>query len=425
MENSEKKLQNDTYIVGMGCVTSNSRNIKELTLALRDGIRNFGYIHNTSFIGAEISLDGLKESLETYYTMLPNSITKKIKGCIHRATKEMLATIISVVEAYIEAQIVRKKMLGERIGIIIAGSNLTYKNKEEYIRKCMNTPEYLSPQYALNLFDTSYMSVISEIFDFNGEGIVVGGASASGNSAIIKAFQLIQLRAVDICFVIAPPSGMSSMEIQSFYNIGALGGKKYNSNPLKACRPFDTNHEGFILGEAAACIVLESKKSIYKRKIASSKQVLGGAIFLDGNRLSNPSLSGEMRAMEIAMANSGVNAKDISYINAHGTSSPLGDEIEAEAIKNVFRENLGHVWVNSTKGILGHCMNSAGVIEAIATIVQMDYKFIHMNANLEKPITDKILFTGKDHIDTKIKYALSNSFGFGGINTSIVLMNKQ
>lgn len=421
MQSGNRVLGNDAYVVGMGCITSNSKNKKELTSALVSGSRKFNYLDNTTYIGAEINARSLIDIFSEYYKALPDLIVRRIKRHVYKAQKEMIATIASVTEAYLQANLIDSGIVAGRIGIVVAGSNLTYKIKEDFLKKCINNPEYLSPKYALNLFDSNYVSVISEIFNLTGEGTAVGGASASGNVAIIKAFQLIQLGVLDVCFIIAPPSGMTSIELQAFYNIGALGGKKFASKPMEACRPFDIDHEGFILGEAAACIILESGKSVRKRKFHPFAALLGGGIILDGNHSSNPSLVGEGNVMELAMSNSGINIRDVSYINTHGSSSPLGDITEANVINRIFHEYLDKIWVNSSKSILGHCLTSAGVIEAIATILQMDNEFIHMNVNLEKPIDNEILFAKKRIENVKIQYAISNSFGFGGINTSIVL----
>lgn len=148
---------------------------------------------------------------------------------------------------------------------------------------------------------------------------------------------------------------------------------------------------------------------------------MGSAICLNPSKLSEPSLDAEINVMEKALNNAGINKEEIDYINAHGSSSKLGDEIEAQAIEKVFEDFLAHIYVNSTKGISGHCLQSAGLVETIATVIQLNYDFIHGNNNIVEPISNKIRFSPQEGVENKIKFAMNNSFAFGGINTSIIL----
>jgi malonyl-ACP decarboxylase len=221
--------------------------------------------------------------------------------------------------------------------------------------------------------------------------------------------------------VVGSLADLSPMEMQGFVNIGGMGGKAFSDEPARACRPFDSAHEGFIYGQGSGCIILESGECARKRKTSILASMPGGAVVLDGNRLSNPNEDGEVRVMEEALRQAGIGYQELDYINAHGTSTPLGDETEIKAIKRVLKERLTQVWVNSTKSMTGHCLYSAGVIEAIASIIQMREGFVHPNLNLEHPIDSECRFSGAVTVPAEIKTAMSNSFGFGGINTSIIL----
>ena len=214
------------------------------------------------------------------------------------------------------------------------------------------------------------------------------------------------------------------MELQGFINIGAMGGKKFAGMPDKACRPFDSAHEGFIYGQAGGCIILESGESAENRGVASNMELAGGALVLDGNHLPDPNIKGEIRAMEKAVESALIGREEISYINAHGSSSPLGDQTEVKAIENLFRENLKDIRVNSLKPYTGHCLYSAGIIEAIATIIQMREGFLFPCLNLENPISDNINFVNHHPLKIDIRTSMSNSFGFGGINSSIIFRKK-
>ena len=182
----------------------------------------------------------------------------------------------------------------------------------------------------------------------------MGGASASGNVAIIKGYQLIRSGLADARPVVGPAAGLSSLELQGLYNLGTMGGKRFGNEPELACRPFDKDHEGFIYGQAAACLVLESRLSARQRGAAGLAEVLGGVLVLHGHRLPDPSEAWEIRAMASALNQAGIDAGKVDYINTHGTSTPLGDETEINAIREVFNDNVAKVWLNSTKGLTGH-----------------------------------------------------------------------
>jgi len=141
---------------------------------------------------------------------------------------------------------------------------------------------------------------------------------------------------------------------------------------------------------------------------------------LSASRGPSPDQQAEVTVMRRAIEMSGVRPADIDYINAHATSTPLGDLTEVKAIREVFGEHIARVWINSTKSMTGHCLWSAGVVEAIASIVQLSQGFVHPNLNLEEPIDAQCRFAGAHKVEASLEMALSNSFGFGGINTSVV-----
>lgn len=425
-------MKQRVFITGMGVINSIANSITDFENSLREGRWGIGFLQNKSGtatvnIGAEIRDFSFGLLLQNFAMLseVPGDVISKAKKCAQRSPYAIQVAVSALLEAYVQAQLFQKPIINDKIGIIVAGSNLTSCVQAGFYPKFEQEPEYLSPMYALQFMDTDHIGTISEIFDITGEGFTVGGASASGNIGIIKGFQLIQLGIVDACIVIGALADLTNMELQGFYNIGAMGGKKFCNEPEKACRPFDIEHEGFIYGQASGCLILESMESVQKRKIAPIAEMLGGSIFLDGNRLSDPNENGEIKAMVTALEQANITAKEVDYINTHGTSSPLGDETELKAIKKVFMKETRRVWINATKGLTGHCLFSAGVVEAIASIIQMNAGFIHPNINLENPIDTDFLFGGKTSTKAEVNTTMSNSFGFGGINTSIILRKVE
>ena len=235
------------------------------------------------------------------------------------------------------------------------------------------------------------------------------------------AMQMIELDLFDAWLVVGPLTEISDVERMGFYNLGAIGGKSFNGLPEKVCRPFDKKHDGFIYGEGSACIVVESLKSARSRGQKILAELVGGAVVLDANRLSNPNEDGEVKAMIKALERAGVDTTQVDYINAHGTSTPMGDITEAKAISRVLGNEVERVLVNSTKSLTGHCLFSAGVIEAVATVVQANENFVHPNLNLEEPIDIQLNYCPDICLSAEIDIAISNSYGFGGINTSIII----
>jgi malonyl-ACP decarboxylase len=243
--------------------------------------------------------------------------------------------------------------------------------------------------------------------------------------ALIKAAQALEFGLLDACLVVGALSDLSPVALQGFFSIGALGGRRPGVAPEQACRPFDRGHDGFVYGQGGGCLVLEAEASVRRRGARAGAELAGWALRLDGNRLADPSAAGEARVMRECMARAGVGPGQVDYVNAHGSASPLGDEIEAQALRAAFGQHLPNVWVNSTKGLVGHCLFSAGVVEAIACVLQIEHGFVHPNLNLVDPIDEHCRFCGPAAEPATISLALSNSFGFGGVNSSIALRRHR
>jgi len=416
-------------ITGMGIVSSIGHDIAEFTRSLtagKSGIRRIE--RNTTpplpvAIGAEI--DGFRfEQMLGQFSDMPESLTQPALQAARRSPFTIQTSVISALQAWRQARLDSAPIQPERIGLVIAGHNTTQNYQYSLCSDFQSNPEYLSPRYALQFMDSNQIGVLSEIFNIQGEGFVTGGASASGNVGVIHGARLIQAGLVDACLVVGVVADLSPMEIQGFCTIGAMGGKHFHDQAEKACRPFDTLHEGFIYGQASACLVLESANSANARKAPGLANILGGAINLHATASAQPDIDAETKAMNAALQQSGLAAGEIDYLNTHGSSSPLGDNVEIQAIEQVFGDHFPDVRLNATKGLTGHCLYSAGVVEIIASVVQMQQGFLHANINLENPINTTANFCGATAVSQQIRNAVSNSFGFGGINTSIVLQSR-
>lgn len=417
-------------VSGMGIISSIGDSVCEFSNSLKTG--RSGISQSTTINDPEVSV-GIAAKLQNFsfqdalghFESIPEETIEHARGLGRRAPLVIQTSIISALEAWSSAGLFDKKPLPQRMGLIVAGQNSTQNYQYGLISKFRKNPQYLSPRYALEFLETNQLGVLSELFDIQGEGLVVGGASATGNVGIIKGYQAIVSGMVDVCLVVGVMADLSPMDVQGFVNIGAMGGKVYKDQPESACRPFDTQHEGFIYGQSSACIVLESETSALKRGAPTRAQLAGTSMNLDANSASNPSAEGEAKAMLSALRQAGLRPSDVDYINTHGSSSPLGDKTEAEAIAKVFKGDTTDLWLNSTKSLTGHCLYSAGIVEAIASIIQLNEGFLHPNLNLETPISNVLNFCGNESTNYPMNIAMSNSFGFGGINTCVVINKWQ
>ncbi|NOX92983.1 MAG: beta-ketoacyl-ACP synthase [Gammaproteobacteria bacterium] len=424
-----KETGREVAVIGMGIVCSIGNNVPDFQQSLKDGVSGITWLANRTGpklsvdIGAEIKEFSFLDRLD-HYSDLPAELLQKARRCAQRSPFSIQTSVLSALEAWQDSGMFARENNPERLGVIVTGESTTQNYRYGLHADFEADPEYLSPRYALQFLDSNQVGVLSEILTIKGEGFVVGGASASGNVGIIKAVQLIQSGIVDTCLVTGVVADLSPIELQGFVNIGAMVRENKFQTPDKASRPFDAQHAGFVYGQASACVVLQSCDVATKGKALVRAKILGAAMNLDGVSTTEPNVAGEAGAMKAALHRAGISASDIHYLNAHGSSSPLGDNTEVEAIKQVFADHVSKLWVNSTKGLTGHCLYSAGVVELIASVLQMEGEFIHPNKNLEDPIDDDLRFSGAMFERDRIEFAMSNSFGFGGINSSIVFQNS-
>lgn len=257
-------------------------------------------------------------------------------------------------------------------------------------------------------------------YGFLGPNYSISTACATGNNSIIAAANHIRLGDADLMICGGVEAPIIPMGVAGFNACKALSER--NDAPEKASRPWDKDRDGFVMGEGAGVLVLESLDHALARGAPIIAEYLGGGISSDAHHITEPRQDGAGVALCIhnALRNAGVQPEDVNYINAHATSTPAGDMAEVDAIKKVFVKNRDKIFMNGTKSMIGHCLGAAGGIEAVATVLQMHNGMVHPTINLENP-EPNIEF----HLPTKaekltFKVAISNSFGFGGHNATVV-----
>lgn len=257
------------------------------------------------------------------------------------------------------------------------------------------------------------------LFKLKGINLTVSGACASGSHAIGLGSLLIQMGLQD-CVVCGGAQEVNPYSVGSFDGISAFSIRE--DAPAKASRPFDRDRDGLVPGGGAATVIIESYESAVKRGAPILGEILGYGFSSNGDHISVPNVDGPARSLEMALRQAGVGIRDIGYINAHATSTPVGDKNEAKAIAKVFDGYMPEV--TSTKSMTGHEMWMAGASEIIYSMLMMKNDFIAPNLNFENPDEDsaKLLIPAK-RVDKHFDMFLSNSFGFGGTNSTLIVKN--
>jgi malonyl-ACP decarboxylase len=404
--------QFEMLLTGIGISSAIGQGKVDFASSLMQGQQVFGVMKRpgrqkgSAFIGAEIQA--------LHY---PERFSNKV---LRTTSFSEQVALVTLNEAWEEAGL--SSVDPFRIGLIVGGSNFQQRDLIQTLETYKDRMPYIPPTYGFSFVDSDLCGLCTEQFGIKGFAYTIGGASASGQLAIIQAIQAIQSGQVDICIAMGALMDISYWECQALRSLGAMGSDRYANDPAKACRPFDKNHDGFIYGESCGAVVIESIDSAIKRHMEPYAKILSWSVVMDGNRNPNPSYDGEVRVIKKALEQGKLSPQDIDYINPHGTGSVVGDEIELKAIRDC---NLSHAYINATKSITGHGLSSAGTIEVIATLLQMKDQKLHPTINLEDPIEPGFNWILGQSAPHSITNALNLSMGFGGINTAICLSRHK
>ena len=283
-------------------------------------------------------------------------------------------------------------------------------------------PRRLSPFFIpANLINLA-SGFVSIIHGFRGPNHSVVTACATGSHAVGDAARLIMWGDADVMVAGGTEAAVCRMGIAGFSASRALS-TNFNDDPTAASRPWDKDRDGFVMGEGAGIVVLEELEHAKKRGAKIYAEVLGYGLSGDAYHLTAPAEDGNggFRAMKGALRTSKINVEQIDYVNAHGTSTPLGDEIEHSSVKRLLGDHAKNVAMSSTKSAIGHLLGAAGAVEAIFSVKAIETGIVPPTLNLENPSDGcDMNLVPKTAQERKVNYALSNSFGFGGTNASLI-----
>ncbi|MBS0408331.1 MAG: beta-ketoacyl-ACP synthase II [Proteobacteria bacterium] len=283
-------------------------------------------------------------------------------------------------------------------------------------------PRRVSPFFIPSALINLASGQVSIRYGFKGPNHAVVTACATGAHAVGDAMRLIQFGDADVMVAGGAEASVCPIGIAGFIACRAMS-TNFNDTPERASRPYDKDRDGFVMGEGAGCLILEEYEHAKKRGAKIYAEVIGYGLAGDAYHITSPAEDGDggYRAMEAALGHAGLDPADIDYINAHGTSTPLGDEIELGAVERLLGQAAGKVAMSSTKSATGHLLGAAGAIEAIFSILALRDQIAPPTINLENPSVETAIdLVPNKAKPMKIDVALSNSFGFGGTNASVI-----
>lgn len=397
-------------ITGMGIWSCIGESLDQVKESLYEGRSGIGIDPARKEIGYRSALTGIVRVPD-----LKGKVDRRQRLCLPEEGKyAFMATEQALAQAGIDKEFLAAREVGILYGndssaeAVISGIDIIREKKNTSMVGSGNIFQSMNSTITMNL---------STIFNLRGINFTVSGACASGSHSIGMAYLLIRSGLQD-CMICGGAEEVNVYSVGNFDGLSAFSTRE--DAPEKASRPFDSNRDGLVPSGGAATLVLESYESAVERGATILAEVIGYGFSSNGDHISVPNVDGPKRSLLMAIKDAGIDINEIGYVNAHATSTPVGDRNEAKAIDEVFGDHKPYV--TSTKSQTGHEMWMAGASEVIYSILMMQNGFVAPNLNLETPDEAAVsLNIPRERVDVEFDTFLSNSFGFGGTNSTLII----
>lgn len=407
-------MRRRVVVTGMGCISPVGNTVMETWESLLAGRSGAGPItlfdasrHKTRFAAEVKGFDAA--------SVFGNREARKMDRFAQFATA---ATLEALEQAGLKIDASNRDRIGILIGTGIGGIG-TLMEQVEVMRE--RGPERVSPFLVPMMISDSAAGMLAIRIGARGPNMALATACASGNNAIGEAMEMIRRGVADVMIAGASEASLVPLAMAGMNVMGALSTR--NDDPLTASRPFDRDRDGFLMGEGAGILVLEEIEHAQARGANILCELIGYGTTDDAHHISAPAENGAGAAMsmKLALEDADLQATDIDYINAHGTSTPLNDKSETAAIKTVFGEQAYNIPISSTKSMTGHLLGASGAVEAVFTILAMREGIVPATINYQTPDPECDLdYVPNQPRKVAIRRAMSNSFGFGGHNATLI-----
>lgn len=400
-------------VTGMGAITPIGKNVNEFWLNAKKGVNGIDYITQFDTEDYKVKISGeVKDFNASDY------IEKKEARRMDRYNQ---FAIIAADEAMKDSKIKVEEIDNDRFGVIIGSGIGGFKTTENEYTKLINKgPKRVSPFTIPMLISNMAAGSVAIKYGAKGYCTCVVTACASGTHAIGDAFKKIKYGELDVMISGGAEAAVTHLSVAGFTVLTALS---TTNNPERASIPFDKERDGFVVGEGSGMLVLEELEHALKRGAKIYGEIVGYGATCDAYHITQPAPNGEgaAKAMKLAIKEANIKPEDISYVNAHGTSTPYNDKFETMAIKTVLKDHAYKIPVNSTKSMTGHLLGAAGGVEAIICVKSMMDSYVHPTIGYkvkdEECDLDYVPNVGRE---TNVNYVISNSLGFGGHNASLL-----
>ena len=405
-------MRRRVVVTGLGIICPIGNNLESVWEASRNGISGTGRITKFDPSDLKSQIAGEVHDFEIPSVIPPKEV-KKMDTFIHYA---IAAAQEALQDANLEITEDLQYDIGASIGVGIGGQPMIEKNLLLMKEK---GPDRISPFFIPMVLANMVAGQISLIFGTKNYNTSTVSACASSNHSIGDAARMIERGDAKAMIVGGTEASVTKLCIGGFAAMRALSTR--NDEPERASRPYDQERDGFVFSEGSGILILEDLEFAKKRDARIYCELVGYGFSSDSFHITAPSVEGPARAMKMVLKDAAINAEDVDYVNAHATSTPAGDINELQAIKSVLGDHAKQISISATKSMMGHLLGAAGAVEAVVTVKALQHDFVPPTINIDNldPECD-LDVTPNQGKERKLEIALSNSFGFGGTNASLL-----